>query len=222
MRHIERCRLLLHIVDGSGVEGDPVERIKIINEEIKKYSDKTGNKRQILCINKIDIASKENIEKIGKYAKKEGLDYILISAVTTENIGKLVVMIADKLEKIPNEPLVDIEKIYELKDEEEEISVEKIILKKGIKLFKVSGKLATRIMGRVNIADNESMYFLHKTLEETGITSKLEKLRNRRRRFNRNCRLWIWVVYIIKRSRDKYGKDYIWRKDIFWWFNRKR
>lgn len=131
-------------------------------------------------------------------------------------------MIADKLEKIPNEPLVDIEKIYELKDEEEEISVEKIILKKGIKLFKVSGKLATRIMGRVNIADNESMYFLHKTLEETGITSKLEKLRNRRRRFNRNCRLWIWVVYIIKRSRDKYGKDYIWRKDIFWWFNRKR
>lgn len=222
MRHIERCRLLLHIVDGSGVEGDPVERIKIINEEIKKYSDKTGNKRQILCINKIDIASKENIEKIEKYAKKEGLDYILISAVTTENIGKLVVMIADKLEKIPNEPLVDIEKIYELKDEEEEISVEKIILKKGIKLFKVSGKLATRIMGRVNIADNESMYFLHKTLEETGITSKLEKLRNRRRRFNRNCRLWIWVVYIIKRSRDKYGKDYIWRKDIFWWFNRKR
>ena len=131
-------------------------------------------------------------------------------------------MIADKLEKIPNEPLVDIEKIYELKDEEEEISVEKIILKKGIKLFKVSGKLATRIMGRVNIADNESMYFLHKTLEETGITSKLEKLRNRRRRFNRNCRLWIWVVYIIERSRDKYGKDYIWRKDIFWWFNRKR
>ena len=222
MRHIERCRLLLHIVDGSGVEGDPVERIKIINEEIKKYSDKTGNKRQILCINKIDIASKENIEKIEKYAKKEGLDYILISAVTTENIGKLVVMIADKLEKIPNEPLVDIEKIYELKDEEEEISVEKIILKKGIKLFKVSGKLATKIMGRVNIADNESMYFLHKTLEETGITSKLEKLRNRRRRFNRNCRLWIWVVYIIKRSRDKYGKDYIWRKDIFWWFNRKR
>lgn len=222
MRHIERCRLLLHIVDGSGLEGDPVERIKIINEEIKKYSDKTGNKRQILCINKIDIASKENIEKIEKYAKKEGLDYILISAVTTENIEKLVVMIADKLEKIPNEPLVDIEKIYELKDEEEEISVEKIILKKGIKLFKVSGKLATRIMGRVNIADNESMYFLHKTLEETGITSKLEKLRNRRRRFNRNCRLWIWVVYVIKRSRDKYGKDYIWRKDIFWWFNRKR
>ena len=98
-------------------------------------------------------------------------------------------MIADKLEKIPNEPLVDIEKIYELKDVEEEISVEKIILKKGIKLFKVYGKLATRIMGRVNIADNESMYFLHKTLEETGITSKLEKLRNRRRRFNRNCRL---------------------------------
>ena len=189
MRHIERCRLLLHIVDGSGLEGDPVERIKIINEEIKKYSDKTGNKRQILCINKIDIASKENIEKIEKYAKKEGLDYILISAVTTENIEKLVIMIADKLEKIPNEPLVDIEKIYELKDEEEEISVEKIILKKGIKLFKVSGKLATRIMGRVNIADNESMYFLHKTLEETGITSKLEKLRNRRRRSNRNCRL---------------------------------
>ena len=95
-------------------------------------------------------------------------------------------MIADKLEKIPNEPLVDIEKIYELKDEEE-ISVEKIILKKGIKLFKVSGKLATRIMGRVNIADNESMYFLHKTLEETGITSKLEKLRNRKV-FNYKCR----------------------------------
>ena len=129
-----------------------------------------------MCINKIDIASKENIQKIEEYAKKEKLDYILISAATTENVEKLVSMVADKLEKIPNEPLVDIEKIYELKDKEEEVSVEKIILKKGIKLFKVSGKLATRVMGRVNIADNESMYFLHKILEETGITDKLEKL----------------------------------------------
>ena len=85
-------------------------------------------------------------------------------------------MVADKLEKIPNEPLVDIEKIYELKDKEEEVAVEKNILKKGLKLFKISGKLATRVMGRVNIADNESMYFLHKILEETGITDKLEKL----------------------------------------------
>ena len=129
-----------------------------------------------MCINKIDIASKENIQKIEEYAKKEKLDYILISAATTENVEKLVSMVADKLEKIPNEPLVDIEKIYELKDKEEEVSVEKIILKKGVKLFKVSGKLATRVMGRVNIADNESMYFLHKILEETGITDKLEKL----------------------------------------------
>ena len=129
-----------------------------------------------MCINKIDVASKENIQKIEEYAKKEKLDYILISAATTENVEKLVSMVADKLEKIPNEPLVDIEKIYELKDKEEEVSVEKIILKKGVKLFKVSGKLATRVMGRVNIADNESMYFLHKILEETGITDKLEKL----------------------------------------------
>ena len=176
MRHIERCRLLLHIVDGSGLEGDPVERIRIINEEVKKYSDKTGSKRQILCINKVDIASKEIVDEIEKYAKKEKLDYILISAATTENVEKLVSMVADKLEKIPNEPLVDIEKIYELKDKEEEVLVEKIILKKGVKLFKVTGKLATRIMGRVNIADNESMHFLHKVLEETGITEKLEKL----------------------------------------------
>lgn len=129
-----------------------------------------------MCINKIDIASKENIQKIEEYAKKEKLDYILISAATTENVEKLVSMVADKLEKIPNEPLVDIEKIYELKDKEEEVLVEKIILKKGVKLFKVTGKLATRIMGRVNIADNESMHFLHKVLEETGITEKLEKL----------------------------------------------
>ena len=85
-------------------------------------------------------------------------------------------MIADKLEKIPNEPLVDIEKIYKLKDNEEDAIVEKVILKKGVKLFKVSGKIATRVMGRVNIADNESMHFLHKILEETGITAKLEKL----------------------------------------------
>ena len=142
-------------------------RIRIINEEVKKYSDKTGSKRQLLCINKIDIASNENIEK---------LDYILISAATTENVEKLVIMVADKLEKIPNEPLVDIEKIYELKDNEEDAIVEKVILKKGVKLFKVSGKIATRVMGRVNIADNESMHFLHKILEETGITAKLEKL----------------------------------------------
>lgn len=83
-----------------------------------------------MCINKIDIASKEIVEKIEKYAKKEKLDYILISAATTENVEKLVSMVADKLEKIPNEPLVDIEKIYELKDKEEEVLVEKLFLKK--------------------------------------------------------------------------------------------
>ena len=76
------------------MEGDPIERIRIINEEVKKYSDKTGSKRQVLCINKIDVASKENIQKIEEYAKKEKLDYILISAATTENVEKLVSMVA--------------------------------------------------------------------------------------------------------------------------------
>lgn len=176
LRHIERCRILLHVVDSSGLEDVPLNRVKILNEEVKKYGQKTAEKKQILCINKIDVGNEEYIKELKQYAEKEGIDYVEISGAEHKNVDELLVKIADMLEKMPKDEFVSEEEIIELKSEENDFLVEKITLKKGILLYQVTGKAATRIMGRININDNESMHYLHKILNESGIAGRMREL----------------------------------------------
>ena len=105
LRHVERCRFLLHIVDGT--EEDPINNFNIINKELEKYSEKLAKLHQIVAINKIDSIEPEKLEDLKKQFKDLGIEAFCISSVTGENLDKL----KHELEKDVNsieKPTVDV------------------------------------------------------------------------------------------------------------------
>ena len=174
LRHIERTRLLLHIIDISGIEGrDPVQDFNIINEELKKYSEKLASRKQIIVANKADAMQDNTLyKKLEKMAKEKSIEIYKISAVTGEGIEELLKHVADILKTLPKEDVVEVtggEKIYTLKDEPEFT----ITRENGI--FVVDGPGVQKIMRRVNLEDNESMYYFQRCLDELGVNKALKK-----------------------------------------------
>lgn len=175
LRHVERTRLLLHMIDVSGAEGrDPVEDFYAINEELKKYSEKLSQRKQILVATKMDSVQDEtNLKRLQELAQKEKLEFYQISAVTGEGIEKLIDYVAEVLKTLPKEELIEIEDkvVYTMQDKEQEWTA-----KREGDAFVVKGRAVDRLMGRINIEDNESMYYFHKCLKNMGIDAKLKEL----------------------------------------------
>ncbi len=175
LRHVERTRLLLHFLDVSGQEGrNPVDDFYVINKELKKYSEKLAQRKQIIVANKIDVMQDDTLLKqVEEVAKKEGLELYKISAVTKQGVEELIDHVSELLKTLPKEDLVDIEdrKVYTLEDKKDEWHIEE---KNGV--FIVTGKAIERLMGRINIEDNESMYYLQKSLKNMGVEDKLKEM----------------------------------------------
>lgn len=174
LRHVERTRLLLHIIDVSGMEGrNPVEDFYAINAELKKYSEKLASRKQIIVANKIDSMQDESLYKgLEKLAKKENLEIYKISAATKQGVDELMDVVAKELKELPKEELIDYEdrKVYTLEEEKEgfEITREK-------DMWVVDGPSVQRLMSRVNLEDNESMYYFQKNLDALGVNAALKK-----------------------------------------------
>lgn len=175
LRHVERTRLLLHFLDVSGIEGrNPIEDFYAINEELKKYSEKLSTRKQIIVANKTDIMQDENLLKqVEELAKKEGLELYKISAATKEGVEELIDHVTEVLKTLPKEELFEIEdkKVYTLEDKKDDWEI-----KEEDGVFIVTGRAIQRLMGRVNIEDNESMYYLQKSLKNMGIDAKLKEM----------------------------------------------
>ena len=175
LRHVERTRLLLHFLDVSGQEGrNPVEDFYAINKELKKYSEKLSTRKQIIVANKIDVMQDEGIMKeVEQLAKKEGLELYKISGVTKQGVQELIDHVSEILKTLPKEDLIEIEDriVYTLEDEKQQWEI-----KKQDDIFIVTGKAVERLMGRINIEDNESMYYLQKSLKNMGIEDKLKEM----------------------------------------------
>ena len=175
LRHVERTRLLLHFLDVSGQEGrNPVEDFYAINAELKKYSEKLSKRKQIIVANKIDVMQDETLLKeVQELAKKEGLEFYQISGVTKQGVQELIDHVSEILDTLPKEDLIDIEDriVYTLEDEKQQWEI-----KKQEDVFIVTGKAVERLMGRVNIEDNESMYYLQKSLKNMGIEARLKEM----------------------------------------------
>ena len=174
LRHVERTRLLLHVVDIASVEGrNPIEDYNKINEELKKYSEKLANKKQIIVANKIDSMQDDSyLIELEKIAKDSDTKLYKISAVTGEGLNELFNDVAKILKTLPKEDIVEIDDkvIYTLEEEEEGFKVEIIDGE-----FIVTGPAAERLMGRVNIGDNESYAYMEKMLKKIGIEDELKK-----------------------------------------------
>lgn len=175
LRHIERTRLLLHVIDVSGIEGrNPVQDFNTINEELKQYSEKLSQRKQIIVANKVDSMQDETLyQELEKMAKEKGLEIYKISAATNQGVKELMIRVSEVLKTLPKEDLVEVEmqtKVYTLK-ETEEISV-----RKEEDIYIVSGIAVEKLMRTVNLADNESLHYFHRRLNEMGINQRLKEL----------------------------------------------
>lgn len=175
LRHVERTRLLLHFIDVSGQEGrNPIEDYKTINTELKKYSQKLATRKQIIVATKIDSIQDNTLYKeLEELAKKENLEFYKISSVTGEGVEQLIDHVAEALKTLPKEELVEVEDrmVYTLPEKDQEWEA-----RREGDVFYVTGRAVDRLMGRINIEDNESMYYFHKCLRNMGIDDKLREL----------------------------------------------
>ena len=173
LRHIERTRLLLHLIDVSGSEGrNPVDDYNVINEELKNYSEKLANRKQIIVATKCDVLNQELLEQLENLAKEKNMEFFKISSVTGEGLEKLLDYVSKLLKTLPKEELVEKDEriIYTLEDDKEGFTITREKNK-----FIIKGEAVERIIRRVNIEDNESLYYLHKKLRELGVEEELKK-----------------------------------------------
>ena len=174
LRHIERTRLLLHIIDVSGSEGrNPVDDFNKINAELQKYSKKLSKRKQIIVANKIDSMQDESLyNELEKMAKENNIEIFKISAVTGEGVSELIKRVAELLKTLPKDDLVEYEtrKVYKMEDKDG------YTIRKEGKMFVIEGEPVERIMRRVNIADNESLYYFQKNLDALGVNERLKKM----------------------------------------------
>lgn len=173
LRHIERTRLLLHVIDVSGSEGrNPVDDFYKINTELKKYSEKLSKRKQIIVANKVDIMQDETLyNELEKIAKENNLEIFKISAATGQGVSELIKHISEVLKTLPKEDLIEIvdKKVYTLEDKDA------FTIKKDKDMFIVEGEAVEKIMRRVNIEDNESLYYLQKSLDQLGLNEQLKQ-----------------------------------------------
>ena len=174
LRHVERTRLLLHVIDIAGTEGrDPVDDFNKINEELKKYSEKLARRKQIIVANKADsMQNEENYKELEKLAKEKGLEIFKISAVTGDGLKELFNHVAEEIKKLPKEDIVEPEErmVYTLEEEEEPFT----IIRNNDE-FTVEGPAIDRLMARVNTEDSESLAYLQRMLKKLGIDDALRK-----------------------------------------------
>ena len=172
LRHIERTRLLLHFIDVSGIEGrNPVEDFYKVQKELEKYNKKLSQRKQIIVANKSDIIQDDTqYDELEKLAKKENMELFKISAASGQGVKELMSYISKILKELPKDDLIEIEEKveYTLSKNEKEFEV----VKEG-KNYIVKGPAVENIMRRVNIQDRESMHYLQKRLEDSGIFTAL-------------------------------------------------
>ena len=172
LRHVERTRVLIHVVDISGVEGrDPIEDFLKINEELKKYSIKLWDRPQIVAANKSYMLFDEEVyENFKKKVNELGYDKVFkISAATNEGVSDLMKEAARLLSEIPVKDL-EIDEAEKFMPEEKKFTYE-INIEDGV--YVVSGTFVDRLLLAVNVNDPDSLRYFHKVLRNKGIIDEL-------------------------------------------------
>ncbi len=176
LRHIDRCRLLLHLVDASGSEGrDPIEDIETINAELAGYSTFLAERPQIVVANKTDLLGDDRtmLDRLRAYAEEKGYDFLELSAATQQGVRELIRKTWDTLQTLP--PVIVYEPEYvpqEIEVTEADMTIEKV----EDDTFAIEGVWAERLMSGINVDEYESRMYLDRRLQEAGVYEKLEAL----------------------------------------------
>ncbi len=177
LKHIERTRILIHVVDVSGSEGrDPIEDFEKINAELKNYSEKLSKKPMLVAANKIDMAEDEMLSAFTEYAESKGYEVFPISAPIHEGVDKLLsraLLMLNELPEEEEEPVV----FYVAPDPEDEPDFRDINIdvdEDGV--FVLTGKQLRKIFDSTNFNDTGSLRYLYKYIDSKGIFEELEEM----------------------------------------------
>ena len=175
LRHIDRCRLLVHVVDVSGSEGrDPVADFDAINEELKQYNTDLSERPQIVVANKSDIMmDKTLLERLRARVEQEGYPLFVISAAAHQGTRELVQTIAGKLQTLP--PVQVYEDEYVKRPEVIDMT-SPLEIHEEDHVWTVEGKWLERLIANVNFGDYESRMFFDKQLRECGLFERMEEM----------------------------------------------
>ena len=176
LRHIDRCRLMIHIVDVSGSEGrDPVEDFQKINRELADYSPELAARPMIVAANKLDLLPPEsdNLARLRAYVEEQGMELYEISAATTQGTRQLMRTVAAKLRELP--PVTVYEADY-VKPMAEAGAVEDLQIEHFGETWVVSGKWLARLINDINFADYESRSYFDRQLRKSGLFTRLEEM----------------------------------------------
>ena len=175
LRHIDRCRILVNVVDASGMEGrDPIDDIKTIEKELEMYNPELMARPRVIAANKIDMMSDETKEKLTEYAADNGLEIFFMCAGIGEGVRELAEYIAVRLRDLPPlkvyESELDIAELVsdDIPSEEIEISV-----KDGT--YFVESERLVNVVNSINFTDRESFAYFHKVLRNAGVFAALEE-----------------------------------------------
>ena len=171
LRHVERTRLLLHVVDASGSEGrDPVDDLEQINSELDRYGD-LSERPQIIVCNKMDLPNaEENVKRIRALAEGMGCTVFPVSAATHSGFDELLDETAKRLEELP--PILHYQ---EEEIPEEKIDTDAFEIHRDQGIFVVTGAGMDRLIDSVNFDDQESLNWFHRTLRRLGVIDALRQ-----------------------------------------------
>ena len=172
LRHVERCRLLLHVVDVSGCEGrDPKADFAQINKELAGFSAELAERPQIVLGNKCDIAAPEQIEEFKAFIEGQGLTFLPISAATRQGIDGLPALVYNRLQDLP--PIKVYEPEYKRPDKSALPTRPFTVTRTGEHEFTVDAPWLERILAGTNVEDYESLQYFQTQLGDSGILDKL-------------------------------------------------
>lgn len=177
LRHVERCRLIVHVIDVSGSEGrDPIEDFKAINHELENFSMELAEAPQIVAANKSDMATPEQVERLRNYVEDQGLLFYEISAATTKGTKELMYGVWKRLSVLP--PV----KQFEAQPLTQEEIDDKLISKKDFRVtvedgvYFVEADWLLDILRTANMDDYSSLQYFQNVLRTSGIIDKLEEM----------------------------------------------
>ncbi|MDD4851490.1 MAG: GTPase ObgE [Gemmiger sp.] len=172
LRHVERCRLLLHVVDVSGCEGrDPVQDFEQINKELAGFSAELSGRPQIVLGNKCDIATPEQIADFRAYIEGQGLTFLPISAATRQGVDGLPRLVYDRLKALP--PVKVFAPEYSRPDPALLPSRPFQVKKNAPHEFTVEAPWLERILAGTNVEDYESLQYFQTQLGDSGLLDEL-------------------------------------------------
>lgn len=179
LKHIERTKIIIHVVDISGSEGrDPIEDFETINKELRAYSNVLANKPQIVAANKIDLIEDNNggYELFKEYVENQGYTVFPISAPINLGVPELMAYAAKILAEVENTSMEEIMEIFDFEREDTDDNYRKVEVRRDNHKYVIEGKQLTKIFNSTNFNDIGSVRYLYKYIEKSGAIEKLKSM----------------------------------------------